>query len=301
MLYQLLIPLLLAVTVHGTQQGKAKKLRKQREKRKKAVRMLRTKGQNSDDVFAPSLSPSEESPLDEAEQQQSVSTAMAPSTAVGGMFVYLNQQGGGAATLEVPKEATVATLVAAAAGSGVDLSGRTLMFGGELLSDPSAPLSDIGVGAEAVIDVSRFVWNRQTLHELQPVFEAEVVVQGGVNQIIFLRFHVSTRRLKNTDCIEMQFLFPQSNGGWSRSRFDWTQAQRAVVEYLDLIGVVRKDPHNHADNERFIEVDASNHISVTESGNDIDLPFQCPLPGVTRPLTFELERWSVVLRRVASN
>ena len=294
--------------MHGTQQGIANKLRKQREKRKSAVRMLRTNAKKLDfviEMVAPSQSPSVDLSIENAEQQQSACTAMTPNSAERGaegeMLVYLNQEREAAVALEVPREATVATLVAAAASSGVDLRRRTLRFGGESLSDHSTSLADIGVGAEAVIEVSRFVWNRETLKELQPVFEAEVVVPERVNQIIFLRFHVSTRRLKNTDCIEMQFLFPQSNGGWSRSRFDWTQAQRAVVEYLDWIGVVRKDPHNHADNERFIEVDASNHISVTESGNDIDLPLQCPLPGVTRPLIFGLERWSVVLRRVASN
>ena len=182
MLYRLLISLLLAVVVHGTQQGKAKKLRKQREKRKSAVRMLRTNAKKLDDVIevvASSQSPSVELSIENREQQQSACTAMMPNSAEGGMLVYLNQEREAAVALDVPREATVATLVAAAAISGVDLRRRTLRFCGESLSDQSTSLADIGVGAEAVIDVSRFVWNRETLKELQPIRGVFVELQSA--------------------------------------------------------------------------------------------------------------------------
>ena len=104
----------------------------------------------------------------------------------GGMQVYLQPEREHTVALEVPGEVTVGDLLAAAESSGVDMRHRTLTFQCVPLSDPFALLSDIGVGAEAVIGVSRFVWSRETLDELRPIFDATVLVDGENNKIVFL-------------------------------------------------------------------------------------------------------------------
>ena len=283
MLNKLMILALFLVAVHGTQQGKANKLRKQREKRRKASRSLRENERKLDEIGAP--------PHDQDE-----CTAMVPSTVEKGIVVFLQLEGEGegegAVALEVPQDATVATLVAVADASGVDLSSRTLRFGGELLSDNSAPLADIGVCAEGVISVSPFVWNRETLHALQPIFEAQVVVEGGENKIVFLQWDQrSTRDLEEAGGIRMQLLFSLSDGQWSVNRYAWSEDQRDVMRYLVGAVIVGECLHNI----KFIEVDVSDHISVTDPGNGIDLP--CPIPE--RDPFLISSWWSVVLRRVA--
>ena len=264
--------------------------------------MLRTNTKKLDDVIgvvASSQSPSVEVSIENAEQQQSACTAMTPNSAEGEMLVYLNPERETAVALEVPREATVATLVAAAASSGVDLRRRTLRFCGESLSDHSTPLADIGVGAEAVIDVSRFVWNRESLKELQPIFEAEVVVQGGDNKIVFLQwddrsdFDLEFSRTKPIH-IEMHLCFRTSGGKWTNNNFLWSPDQRAVLMYLQRNKILGFDQYDPA---KFIELDLSEHTSWTDSGTDIDLPLQCALPGVIHHSS--AEQWSVVLRRVA--
>ena len=288
-MYRLIVPLLLTVTVHGTQQGKARKLRKQRVKRKERVNALR-----QNDVAPP------QGPLERLcgaeEGRQSITSAMVPSTVAEGMMVYLKQEGEeGAMALEVPREATVADLAAAAATAGVDIRRRTLtFFCSATWRDPSALLSDIGLCAESVIDVSRFVWNRETLNELQPIFEAEVVVQGGENQIVFLKWDTHSACDLDTLCtcptqgtpvgdVDLKLWFQIPTGEWTEDSSRWSKEQRDVWEYLQL-------------KNNFIRVDVSSHISVKVSIIDIDLPFRCPL--ATLFSTTGTEQLSVILKRV---
>ena len=137
------------------------------------------------------------------------------------------------------------------------------------------------------------------MNKLQPVFEAEVLVEGVENKTVFLKWNLRSKHcLKNADYIEMQLLFPQSDGGYATTLEKMSADLRAVVEYLHRNGFVKQDLHG----QLFIEVDVSDHISVTESGNDIDLPLQYQLP-LSRNFRIEHRSmfWSVVIRRVATS
>lgn len=99
MLRQLLMMLLLLLAVQGTQQGIANKLRKQREKRKRAARLLNT------------------------EKEQQFDSESAPSTVKEGMVIYLDREEQDTLPLEVPADADIAHVAAAAVASGVDTVG----------------------------------------------------------------------------------------------------------------------------------------------------------------------------------
>ena len=166
---------------------------------------------------------------------------------------------------------------------------------GQLIIEPVAATSDIAGGAEGVVDESRFVWNRETLNELQPIFEAEALVQGGENQIVFLKWDTYSTRDLDSLCkcatqgtpvgdVDLKLWFQIPTGEWTEDHFRWTREQKNVWEYLQL-------------KNNFIRVDVSSHISVKDSKIDIDLPLRCPLTAVLS--STRAVQPSVILRGVA--
>ena len=79
-----------------------------------------------------------------------ISTVYAPPPA-DGLTVFLKFEGiGGGTAVDLASDATVGDLRAAAVLAGVQ---STLSFQGKPLGDPSTTLADIGVGAEATVNV----------------------------------------------------------------------------------------------------------------------------------------------------
>ena len=125
-------------------------------------------------------------------------------------------------------------------------------------------------------------------------------VQGGEHKIVFLKWNdrcycdlaVSWGKPIH---IEMDLCFRTSGGKWTNNNFRWSSDQRAVLMYVQRNNILGFDQYDPA---KCIELDMFDPISRTDSGDDIDLPLQCALPGVAHHLRV-FERWSVVLRRVA--
>ena len=164
---------------------------------------------------------------------------------------------------------------AVAAGAEVDLSGQ-------LFSGHSAPLSEIEVVAEIVSDVPTIVWNRETLNELEPIFESEVVVQGGENKILFLKWdYQATRDLDlGFHRINLPLVYP------IRYSKDW----RSVLDYLQQNGVSLFGEN--------IAVDLSSHVKSGQDG--IELPLPSTLPGVGySPYHPGNGQWFITLVRVS--
>ena len=201
-----------------------------------------------------------------------------------GMMVYLQSEkaGEGTVALQVPPDATVDTLVIVAARSGVDLRCRSWRYGDVSLSDHSAPLSDLGVCAEGVISVSPIVWNRETLKELEPIFEAEVVVPDGENQIVYLQrsfeqdVDLEVREV-DYDAAAMKVFFQNSHQDWIQDHSQWSEHQRAVIEYLEIYVIVER--HICSANALYLSGDLRSHIADIGSENDmiVSLPHQFTL------------------------
>ena len=126
-------------------------------------------------------------------------TAISPppesSSAATGMTVFLRTEEEKLVRLDLPGYATVGTLREAALSLRIDLGTRQFRFRGEMLSDPSALLSNLGVPTLAVIDTSppAVVWNREALNAVQPIFKAEIQVKAGESKIVYLQWDVFAR------------------------------------------------------------------------------------------------------------
>lgn len=233
----------------------------------------------------------------------------------GGIPLYLRQEESETVVaLDVPADATVRDLVTTAAAVGIDLMSKTLRCRGELLSVYSAPLSEIGVCAETVIDVSPGVWNREKLNELEPIFEGEVALPNGENEIIFLEWDGfrSEKCLRSwdifdtepKDCIfEMALVFQNTHKEWTGDEFQWSEEQRAVVDNLQQYHALK----DHLDDTTFY-VDLIRHVTKTDSKSDITLrlPLQCALQGFYDEVDYGYEsrveegEFSVEFKRVVS-
>ena len=152
MLNKVLILTLFIVTVHGKHQGKASKLRKlwkQRQKKRKPNRSLRLKDRK--------------------------------------VMIFLRTETGRLLPLKLPGDATVAILREAARTVGMDLEQTTFKFAGEVLSDPKALLSDLGVcSSKSVVDVSSPVIPQKSTEALtarvEELWEQDQLVYRLVNQ-----------------------------------------------------------------------------------------------------------------------
>ena len=96
---------------------------------------------------------------------------------LGEVMIHVRSEEGHAWEVELPSGATVGNLYDAV-GGGMD---HLLSFNGTVLADRSAPLaevgiSDIGSSTEAAVDsinIASFVWGKDNLDKMKPIFEAE--------------------------------------------------------------------------------------------------------------------------------
>ena len=272
----LLIWALLLVTVHGAEQ--------QQQHGRKVSHSLPTNEETVDDIVTSPQSASGESCRpDAAEQQESCTVMVSQQSASGGITAYVFQ--GTAMVLDLPGDATVATLVAATADSTMDLKRRTLMFGDELLSDASAPLSslikmreepDAWHGDTPVIEVSPLVWNRETLDALRPMFKAEIQLEGKENIIVFLQWNDESSEYLNAE--------NHSDGQMpsdilvellSHPNRILAYGQQYDLKSHLLDNGVYVDTHFSTEGIFMVKLDVSRHLLVKDSGNDIELPIPC--------------------------
>ena len=145
MLNKVMILALFIVTVHGTQQGKANKLRKQRTKRRSRMLDLAD------------LRRSKKCSLDQSAKGKTdaVHDAKIKKLLRGGKTISVrDQRAVPFVAVHVDAEATVLDLHVAVENAGVVLMHRTLTFRGQKLSDPVTLLAEIGMIISAEVEIS---------------------------------------------------------------------------------------------------------------------------------------------------